>query len=172
MSKKDYFSHTCLIFVALLFAFVATGLNPLFYWLWYTPVDTLAFSQIMQFLLHGSSLGASFMPNEIAHMVDVRRVMIAFLLAGCAAVGWLLAIDAIPRASLKKVALGYLIGLPFFPVLFYVFHFIFFPQGNWQFPRSSMLIQLFPFYFFFVCTAAILLVSLGFLWTVNKLNKA
>jgi uncharacterized membrane protein len=41
--------------------------------------------------------------------------------------------------------LGVVMG---FDQLFTLFHYIVFPQGNWQFPADSLLIQTFPLAFF------------------------
>ena len=46
-----------------------------------------------------------------------------------------------------------------FDFLFTKFHHIFFPQGNWQFPASSNLINLFPQTFFYDFFYQIILVS-------------
>ena len=55
-----------------------------------------------------------------------------------------------------------LISLGFdFQWLFILFHKIFFPQGNWLFAESSLLIQLFPASFFEAITIRSFLVSLS-----------
>lgn len=53
----------------------------------------------------------------------------------------------LPAGALLIVILAFAIFLPF-ETLFHAMHIILFPQGNWQFPTDSVLISLFPGYFF------------------------
>jgi uncharacterized membrane protein len=48
----------------------------------------------------------------------------------------------------------------YFNTIFTTFHFIFFPQGNWLFDGSSLLITLFPTQFFFDITLRIFIYAL------------
>lgn len=77
-------------------------------------------------------------------------------------------------AALVLTALLLLAAL-FFSQTFLLFHEVFFPQGNWQFPLESALIRLFPRGFFFdlftqviLRTALLGLVSLGIGEVVKK----
>ena len=63
------------------------------------------------------------------------------------------------------ISLGFFVFLLFFVLFnfsssFTMFHFIFFPQGNWIFPFDSLLISLFPQYFFMGVAKKIFLLSL------------
>jgi len=67
-----------------------------------------------------------------------------------------------------------------FSTLFITFHLLFFPQGNWMFPESSRLIQLFPEQFFSnffydlvrnACIASIILILFGYMYFVLTQEK-
>lgn len=111
------------------------------------------------------SLPEVFEENERSHLVDVKflldraRMLLALLIAlwlGCnlhglyrrkpALVAGNLAAGGI--AALVLTALLVLAAL-FFSQTFILFHHVFFPLGNWQFPMESALIRLFPRGFFF-----------------------
>jgi len=117
--------------------------------------------------------------ESIGHLLDVRDVFITvWYVAGLSAV--LVVIGAASAHFLRAeewmrlalrvaavlcrsvpVVLGLIVALAFGP-LFTFFHRVFFPQGNWQFPSDSYLIQTFPEPFWISATALILvLVALG-----------
>jgi integral membrane protein (TIGR01906 family) len=111
--------------------------------------------------------GPLFNPDEVSHMVDVKRVMdsawraqvvssiiviagLLFLLARPATrvMGW----NALFGGGLLTT--GLLLALGMFVVLgfdtfFTQFHEVFFPQGNWTFDFSDSLIRLLPERFFY-----------------------
>jgi hypothetical protein len=101
-----------------------------------------------------------FTEDEYMHMADVRRVfevakflvpvgllvMIVRLqrarLRGSRAM-WQLVRDGGAAAAIVVAAIGALSVVAFEP-LFLAFHYLFFPQGNFLFPPTSNLIQLYP----------------------------
>jgi len=122
--------------------------------------------QVFDFLRRDSShLNLSLTIQEAGHLMDVRFLM------GNVTSGWflLIIITGIMFWRLRKqkemimklfywsgltiVVLNVVLlfsGLFFFEQLFVGFHLLFFPQGNWQFPIDSLLIQTFPASFFLV----------------------
>ncbi len=121
-------------------------------------------SSVVGFLFDDEELSDSFTENEKSHMEDVR-----FLLnIGTIFIGFLSLIIGIYFLYLyyKNKSFDYrtltisgyislvFIGFILISVLldfqwtFQVFHEVFFPQGNWQFPVDSLLITLFPREFF------------------------
>ncbi len=111
---------------------------------------------------------ASFTPDEVSHLNDVRKLLAKIFILYFSnilliIIGIILIIDKnikifigdlgkifiISSVSiLLFIAILYLLGKNF-PVLFDNFHLIFFPQGNFTFPESSLIITLFPFGFFY-----------------------
>lgn len=103
---------------------------------------------------------AAFLPTEVEHMTDVKRVILYSLtFAGVMLVAALLSARTLPskvpgavRSSLFNgswltlvliVVLG-TSGLLGWESFFTTFHEVFFPQGNWQFRMSDTLIRLYP----------------------------
>jgi len=97
--------------------------------------------------------------NERSHMQDVGGVVRGLAVVAAAALGTALLAgrrlrwEPRRRARLMLTAAGavgaaaVLLGAAFafaFDTAFTVFHLIFFPGGNWQFPPGSSLIRLFP----------------------------
>lgn len=74
------------------------------------------------------------------------------------------------KKTIIFLAILLFVSLISFPHLFTLFHQIFFPQGNWQFPAESLLIQTFPFAFFKLLALKIFALSLFFgllLWKID-----
>lgn len=116
---------------------------------------------------------AFFTPEEISHMEDVRmllqKIFISFY--GSVIIFFLVVILAIEkdyRKFLKKTGMIFIFSSSFtvllFLMLFFLssnftfiferFHRLFFPQGNYSFSASSLLISMFPLGFFndyFIC---------------------
>lgn len=106
-----------------------------------------------------------YQADEIAHLVDVRRVVQRLTWLGWAAAlvllvafvwawrGQRLAIGrALARGGWLTVGLVLLTGLGValvWPWLFTTFHELFFPAGTWQFAEDSGLIRLFPGQFWY-----------------------
>ena len=59
--------------------------------------------------------------------------------------------------TVSFISLMLVIGIIAFNSLFTILHKVFFPQGNWQFPADSLLIQTFPYSFFFKMSIIIFL---------------
>jgi uncharacterized membrane protein len=118
------------------------------------------------------STAASFRPDEISHLYDVRILLIKIFILYCGSIILfvvmtillikkniknfirnLSVIFIISSASmLLFIIILYFLGENF-PVLFDNFHKVFFPQGNYLFPWGSLIITLFPsgfFYDFFI----------------------
>lgn len=103
---------------------------------------------------------AAFLPTEVEHMTDVKRVILYSLtFAGLMLVAALLSARTLPtkapgvvRSSLFTgswltlvlVAVLGVSGLLGWESFFTTFHEVFFPQGNWQFRMSDTLIRLYP----------------------------
>lgn len=116
-----------------------------------------------------------FTPTEVSHLNDVSRLYrpIARVLNFMSACAWIvllalllkkksivssLRLASIVYAVLVLVLLGRVI---FFSVFFTQFHTLLFPQGNWQFPVDSMLIQTFPELFWRLVVGLSLLLCAG-----------
>ncbi|MFW0170425.1 TIGR01906 family membrane protein [Rothia sp. P4278] len=103
---------------------------------------------------------AAFLPTEVEHMTDVKRVILCSLtLAALMLVAALLSARTLPtkapglvRSSLFTGSLLTLLlatalgvsGILGWESFFTTFHQVFFPQGNWQFRMSDTLIRLYP----------------------------
>jgi len=131
----------------------------------------------------GSSnvLGIDFYTElETSHMTDARGIFIvtrilSYILTGVGLamlIGlfilmkdnrkWLKGVLWGSAAFLGIVLLIGLVGLLSFNFAFDIFHEIFFPQGNWQFPADSAMIIMFPIEFFMTATWIIVGVGVGF----------
>ena len=125
--------------------------------------------------------------DERGHLGDARLLLGIFLLAGgvsIVAIGaaygawtdrrsaiWKVVARAGLVTALTVIVIG-LISLVAFDSLFTLFHQIFFPGGNWSFdPSSQRLVQLYPFRFWQIASAAlgtlILIVGLG-TWLLGR----
>jgi integral membrane protein (TIGR01906 family) len=111
--------------------------------------------------------GPLFNPDEISHMVDVKRVMDSTWRAQVASAAVLIVglLFLLLRPATRVIAwnalfggglltAGLLLALGLFVVFgfdtfFTQFHEVFFPQGNWTFDYSDSLIRLLPERFFF-----------------------
>ncbi len=115
---------------------------------------------------------ASFRPEEISHLNDVRKLLVRIFILYCGSVilfviMTFLLIEKNIKNFIRNLGIIFIISSSFmllfiiilyflgqnFPVLFENFHQIFFPQGNYAFPEGSLIITLFPsgfFYNFFI----------------------
>ena len=88
------------------------------------------------------------------HMADVRLLINIFSVIAAASIVLALwaACYADPKvfywSGLVLIVLPLLLSLVPWEALFSSFHALFFPQGNWQFPPDSLLIQTYPEGFF------------------------
>jgi integral membrane protein (TIGR01906 family) len=104
----------------------------------------------------------NYTPLELSHLEDVQKVMSTAdkIFYVSLVLSFILLIYGFKRKLLPKmllyggISIVSIIGLILlFSVIsfnssFTAFHEIFFPQGNWQFPSDSLLIQTFPLDFF------------------------
>lgn len=135
----------------------------------YNYTDTQ--DDVMHYLRIGDALGGNFTANEQSHLADVGRVVrgvdIFFLAAvvGLVVLGFSLYREKTLGRGLLWGGVAALLTVFFigsasaldFLGAFDVFHLLFFPQGNWQFPPESALIRLFPPEFFVDVTKRILM---------------
>ncbi|MBM3706694.1 MAG: DUF1461 domain-containing protein, partial [Actinobacteria bacterium] len=109
-----------------------------------------------------------FNENEISHLNDVRillnRIMLAFYIsAGLFIIVLIFLADKKYLFFLRNIAVIFVIStsaMLFFLISLYIlgnnfsglfknFHLVFFPQGNWAFPEDALIINIFPFGFFY-----------------------
>ena len=105
-----------------------------------------------------SKLNVDFNEDEKSHMTDVRRlVLFEELIFIALLIGFFVLVykRKIHYNHFKKAALIVflivllsLIASVFFNSFFKLFHLVFFPQGNWQFNASSLMIQTYQQSFF------------------------
>ncbi len=140
----------------------------------YTPQQ----QETVNYLLGRTELlGGSELPNpaelpenytiaEYSHLQDVQRIFsvgnILFWILASSAIFLILLIFFLKKnileisniilhggiITLMAIILIFLLIFFNFNGIFAIFHKIFFPQGNWQFPANSLLIQTFPLQFF------------------------
>ena len=135
-------------------------------WLGLTPIQTHSLSDAtVGELLVGADFASITGPDgqpfygatEVAHLRDVRMVLLAFLaIASAAAIGAFAGRPRDGRVAARVVAragaltaVGVLVlgtvGAVAFEPLFELFHRVLFPGGNWAFDaRTSHLVQLYP----------------------------
>lgn len=109
-----------------------------------------------------------FTPDEVSHLSDVRKLLTKIIILYLSSIilliiCFILLINKNIKIFIKDLGKTFIISSVFillfiiilyllgknFPVLFDNFHLIFFPQGNFTFPESSLIITLFPFGFFY-----------------------
>ena len=110
-----------------------------------------------------------FAPDEAAHLRDARLVLYLFLVPAAISLVFLMATvmrrgrDArvwrgIARGGkalvVATIVLG-IVGVLAFGAAFTLFHQIFFPGGNWEFPPDSALIRLYPYAFWQLTSVAL-----------------
>ena len=117
----------------------------------------------------GPGTFSAFPPDEAAHMRDVRVVFWAFMVLAIAALAlifWRVARHGGEERTWRSIARGGIalalilvvggtIAFVAFDAAFELFHRIFFPGGNWEFPADSLLIQLYPYPFWQLSAAAL-----------------
>ena len=131
--------------------------------------------QWLDYFAGGEKVAGDYTSLEFAHMDDVKRIMerINYVVYICLIS--VLGIIFYYRKDKKELSyLGYYGGIISvlggvllllmmifsFNLVFNVFHQIFFPQGNWQFPTEALLIQTFPLDFFISLSVKIFLLAL------------
>lgn len=138
------------------------------YFKYQEELDHLDLSLQVRYADESISAVAYFTPDEISHLNDVRRLLVRIFILYLSSivlviVGFILLINKNIKIFIKDVGktfiissasillfiiILYLLGKNF-PVLFDNFHLLFFPQGNFTFLESSLIITLFPFGFFY-----------------------
>jgi len=131
----------------------------------------------VDFLLGKTTLREGYTMEEIAHMQDVKEVIqIAnlFFLGILVVLVFILTYYQRNKMQLKRlfryggittlsfVGLILLFILTIWNFIFTIFHKIFFPQGNWQFPADSLLITTYPGSLFVKLSLLIFIGSLFF----------
>ncbi|MBI2662727.1 DUF1461 domain-containing protein [Candidatus Woesearchaeota archaeon] len=129
----------------------------------------------LNYFAGGNNADGEYTSLEFSHMEDVKRVMngVDYIFYICLilvlGVGLYYKKDKKLLINLSYygglvsvggIVLLLLIILVSFNFFFAVFHQIFFPQGNWQFPANSLLIQTFPLDFFTGLSVKIFLLAL------------
>jgi hypothetical protein len=123
----------------------------------------------------GDERDVVFTPNEISHLNDVATLYIpvARVLNFLCVCAWILLLATLLKQhsilpSLKLAAVTYSVFVVililcslFFSLFFTQFHTSLFPQGNWQFPEDSLLIQSFPELFWQLMVGLITLLCAG-----------
>jgi integral membrane protein (TIGR01906 family) len=103
--------------------------------------------------------------NEYLHIKDVRKVLVlsvvTLLIIGGVTIKTAISLGIVKISHCIKIAsimlpIVIVCILLIFNQFFLFFHQVFFPQGNWSFSESSILIQLYPEEFWVTCTAIIL----------------
>lgn len=121
-----------------------------------------------------AQLELNYTSMELSHLDDVRKVMSVFDAVFYGSLLLMLAgtIYGYKRKLLPKMlfyggisivsvmGLILLFALFSFNSSFTFFHKLFFPQGNWQFPMDSLLIQTFPGEFFVSISAVIFILAI------------
>lgn len=129
----------------------------------------------LNYLQDQKELNLNYTVLEFSHLDDVKKVMVwadyFFYLSGLV-LGGIVLYFCKDRFKLKKLFLWggiittavmgtiLLFAIISFKSSFTVFHQIFFPQGNWQFPAGSLLIQTFPLEFFVKTSLLIFILTL------------
>lgn len=131
-----------------------------------------------------------FTPEEASHMADAKLLFKRAYRAGTAAGLLLGAFAALAALRFRggvygvvaqwmrrgaAVTAAFVLGVGLLSVvafepLFTVFHYLGFPQGNWEFPVSYYLVRLFPLGFWFEMTlviGALALIESAILWTIG-----
>lgn len=130
----------------------------------------------LNFLQNKEPLLVDYTEDEISHLNDVKRLMRMashyFVFVLVIEIFLLIAIYQIDKKQFYKpflyggmvstavLLLTLLWALVDFSSLFNLFHQIFFPMGNWIFPSTGKLVNLFPASFFFQITKEIFIKSL------------
>ncbi|MBW2968967.1 DUF1461 domain-containing protein [Candidatus Woesearchaeota archaeon] len=100
----------------------------------------------------GSEELRGFTKPEADHLKDVRFLIWTLLIVLVFLIILLFKIhdyEAIVLGGIISLILPLILYIIPFEILFDVFHRIFFPQGNWMFDYNSILIQMYPFQFFY-----------------------
>lgn len=132
----------------------------------------LIINSTIGFFRSESELSNVFTKNESSHMHDVKSLINKLryfaLVNLIVIILCLILLIKLEKLSVFRMSLSMLLPLTLLSLLlifwfnksFVLFHNLFFPQGNWQFPVDSTLIRLFPEMFFFNLAKIIIIRSL------------
>ncbi|MEK6874209.1 MAG: DUF1461 domain-containing protein [Nanoarchaeota archaeon] len=121
--------------------------------LWYT----LSYNVHAYLTLSTNHLSTNFTTKEASHLADLRLLVQLFGL-----LYWILFISlgyvfcsrqyrfiqGLQLAGIILIGIVIILSVVPFNISFRLVHYILFPQGNWQFTKESLLIQLYPLEFF------------------------
>ena len=132
-----------------------------------SELDTLDYTIQVRYSDESMSTAASFSPDEISHLYDVRKLLVKIFILYCVSIilfviMTFLLIEKNIKNFIRNLGAIFIISSAFmllfiiilyflgenFPVLFDNFHMLFFPQGNYAFPGGSLIITLLPSGFF------------------------
>ncbi len=139
----------------------------------------------ISYLLSDTALPPHYTPNEIDHLQDVKQItsnitfafysLMTVLISLIILLVYLtkktlkvkekaqtLILSIVSKISMLSIILGLLFTLIIiinFNLAFTYFHYLLFPQGNWQFPYDSQLITTFPEAFFNTITIRIAIIT-------------
>ena len=116
--------------------------------------------KLIGFFKEENNLPLSFNEKEKSHLEDVKKLidngkgLLVFLsLLNIILISIILSNDNLKKILISSGVFAIILPIPFllfsFSNIFTKFHLILFPQGNFQFPLDSLLIQLFPQEFFY-----------------------
>ena len=121
--------------------------------------------QYLQYVLFSDSMPIVFTEDESSHMRDVAWIIRSSLviLVLLVLTLWKKGLDlkSVKRGTLLLIGFLIFCAIVPFDSLFTYFHYIFFPQGNWQFAADSTLITFYPASFFLNYAIAIALNSIA-----------
>ena len=136
---------------------------------------TPAQEHVFSFLDGKGNLPAGFTESEVSHLQDVQQVIkkgnyvfyVLLLMLTITLSYYKKEMEFIQKllnyggkTTLVTVLIILFTSFFFFDTVFTLFHFLFFPQGNWLFPVNSMLIQTFPLDFFVTISRNIFFLTL------------
>lgn len=185
--KLDLFVKIVVVFVLVFGLFSFFALCPFVYFSEvekttahnYLEDASFYYLNVYDFLVFQRELSSDFTESEASHMRDVRVLFNVFRLLSLLFVVFLIFYlfylfkiknDFLLKNFFNSLFSGAVIS--FFVVVFIlffslvnfgfsfnVFHYVFFPQGNWLFPFDSLLITLFPQEFFFGISKKLFFIS-------------
>jgi len=129
---------------------------------------------VRNYLIGSAELTVDMTEREISHLRDVKLLMtgvFVFTILALVKVGVCsfflrkkkdMLLRGYKKAGIATIITLFVLGIvgaSSFNFLFTAFHQLFFPQGNYAFPASSMIITLFPLNFFIARSIEIVIVS-------------
>lgn len=130
-----------------------------------------------------------YTPDEAAHLRDARAVLYVFVALALASLVFIIAAlvhrphdarrwQAVARGgaglAIGAVVVG-VVGFLAFDAAFELFHRVFFPGGNWEFPVDSNMIRLYPYAFWQLTAVALgvlCVIGGGLVWWLARRRAA